>query len=476
MKAAFYFLLSVIVISITASCRYDKGDEPDPVANSGYPDEIGAILVKKCATSGCHNTQSKDAASGLDLSTWDNMLNGNNSGAVIVPYNVENSILLRFVNTDTTLGKVQIPTMPLNNSPLSVAEYNTLKNWIANGAPDKNGKIYFAPTANQRKYYISNQACDLIAVCDPVRKVIARYIKVGVQDNASEQPHTLKLSPDGNYWYAVFYTGYVFQKFSAYNDSLVGEVTLSSGGWSSFCFSPDGKKAYLSDLDHSGIAVIDLVNMVQLQYLPGIYDNAHGMGINPKTGYLYVTNQYGTAIHKSDTNDLTSTDAIPIGVKTHEIVFSPDSSKYFLTCDYSSEVLVMDATTNALITSIPTGAAPKEMSLSHKYPYLFVTCMETQNVNSFYRGSVAVINYQTNQKIKELSEAFFQPHGIAVNDDEEVVYIASRNVDPSGPAPHHVSDCGRNGFLSLIDMKTLTVDPDYKNELSSDPYSIFYKK
>ncbi|MEO8150842.1 MAG: YncE family protein [Bacteroidia bacterium] len=473
MKSFKVLLLIAISIGIITSCRHDKGEAPVP--DSGYPDAVAKILVDKCATAGCHNTQSKDGASGLDLSTWDKMLNGNNSGAVVIPYNTECSMLLRFVNTDTLLGMVQIPTMPLNAPQLTTSEYTTLRDWIASGAPDKNGKVFFSPTANQKKYYISNQTCDLIAVCDPVRRVIARYIQVGVIPNTPEQPHTIKMSPDGNYWYAVYYLGYVFQKFRTLDDSLVGTLTLpQSNGWSSMNFSPDSKTAYLSNLDNSGVAVVDLNSMTLVMPFTYPFDNAHGVAINPNSGWLYVANQGSGTIHKADVTDLSSYDDIAVGARTHEIAFSPDSSKYFLTCDYDSQVLVMDALTDVLIATIPTGTAPKEMSFSLKHPYLFVTCMETADGN--YRGSVVVINYQTNQKIKEIQNAFFQPHGLAVNDDDDVVYIASRNADPTGPAPHHLSECGRNGFLSIIDMETLTVIPGYKNELSTDPYSVFYKK
>ena len=79
----------------------------------------------------------------------------------------------------------------------------------------------------------------------------------------------------------------------------------------------------------------------------------------------------------------------------------------------------------------------------------------------------------------------FQPHGIAVDEDHDVVYVANLNYD-GGVAPHHQSNCGgKDGYVTIIDMNTkqlLKVSlPDgsqmtYKNEVLQLPYFICYRK
>ena len=50
------------------------------------------------------------------------------------------------------------------------------------------------------------------------------------------------------------------------------------------------------------------------------------------------------------------------------------------------------------------------------------------------------------------------------------------NAATGGPAPHHTTDCGgRNGYLTLIDLNTLTLLPSFKTELTPDPYSAAYR-
>ncbi|HQF29296.1 MAG TPA: hypothetical protein PLD36_11830, partial [Bacteroidia bacterium] len=70
----------------------------------------------------------------------------------------------------------------------------------------------------------------------------------------------------------------------------------------------------------------------------------------------------------------------------------------------------------------------------------------------------------------------WQPHGIAVDPDKNIVIVANRNFT-GGPAPHHAASCaGKNGYLSIININTLEKDPYFKPEMSVDPYSVAVKR
>jgi DNA-binding beta-propeller fold protein YncE len=154
---------------------------------------------------------------------------------------------------------------------------------------------------------------------------------------------------------------------------------------------------------------------------------------------------------------------------------------------------VFQTSNDSLLAVIPVGAFPQEMSVSKKLPYVFVTCQEDSMTDGYDKGSVYLINYNTNQKMnfpstgtEKYYDGLFQPHGVVVDDDHGIVMIASLNYDPNGPAPHHVSACGgRNGFVTGINLNTLerinstltdgTVYP-YKTEVLNFPYFITYRK
>lgn len=173
-----------LLAAVAGTACKPKKPSPQPSPDYGkFPDAVGKILVSKCATSGCHNAASYQNAAGLQLDTWEHLFLGSGNGAVVVPYNADYSPLLYFVNTNAARGTVATPTMPYNNPPLSDAEYNTLKEWIANGAPDKDGNIAFAADEDTRqKIYLTQQGCDLVAVIDAKSELVMRYIGVGTSN------------------------------------------------------------------------------------------------------------------------------------------------------------------------------------------------------------------------------------------------------------------------------------------------------
>jgi YVTN family beta-propeller protein len=473
------------------SCTYEKAEPSAPQVSQGtkgYPKEVGAILLGKCAVSGCHNDVSSSAAGGLSLSSWENMFRGSNTGPVVIPYSTRQSSLLFYVNTYSDLGVALQPTMPYGKPPLSREEVLMLKDWINRGAPDDKGFVKFSDNPERKKAYITNQGCDEVYVIDTESGRVMRVIEAGTVPGSIESPHVVKVSPDGEYWFLVFLNGTVVQKFRASDDSPAGFFTIGSGNWNTIAVTEDVKKAFAADWSGNGkIAYINLETGGVLFY-PSL-KNPHGIAVNKAGTHLYVTSQTGNYIYKIDITDPESPAEEMIVLETgqpvkytsvldpHEILFSPDGSRYFVTCQRSNEVRVMKSSNDSLLAVIPTGSYPQEMSISLSSDYLFVSCTEdSAGAPPFTKGSVAVINYKTLAPVKKIY-GFYQPHGIAVDDLYGRVYVSSRNISSQGPAPHHTTECGgKNGFLQQIDLKTLGLISNYRIELSVDPYFIDIRK
>ncbi|MBI3501245.1 MAG: hypothetical protein HY063_05565 [Bacteroidetes bacterium] len=477
------FLLMVFSSVIFFTCRKDKGLLD--YTPSGYPQEVGKILIAKCATQGCHNKQSKDVCAGLSLETWDDLFAGDRGGAVCIPYSHQYSPLFLFTNTDSTLSPVNKPTMPYNQPALSAEEQRTLMQWIDAGAPDAKGKIMWSDNPSRKKFYVTNQGCDVVTVFDAATLLQMRYIPVGSAVDAA--PHMLKLSPDNKYWYVCFAAGGVLQKFRTSDDSKVGEAFITSGLWNTFAISNDSKYAYVTDWSANGrVTPVNLSNMAPLGSWSGIFDTPHGTAINSKGDTLYIGASQSNYIYKVPINDPGSEINISIDqpnppftvgpkpIQPHDIIWSPDSTLYFVSCDSAKSVRVLRRSDDVQIATIPTGDYPVEMSLSthSSTPYLFVTCMKDAPTTQYpYNGSVTVINYQTLSFIKNIKGVnISDPHGIGVDDGTGLVYVANRNL--SGPLPHHTTTCGgKIGFVSFIDLHTLELLPQ-KREIARDPYSI----
>ena len=116
-------ITAIAAVFIIASCTKDKSIETgkaDP--NSNYPDNVSIIINNKCSITGCHTTQSKAAAGGLAMETWDKLFEGGSGGAVVIPYRPDQSWTIYYTNTDTSRGIVLTPTMPYLRAPLTDQE------------------------------------------------------------------------------------------------------------------------------------------------------------------------------------------------------------------------------------------------------------------------------------------------------------------------------------------------------------------
>jgi DNA-binding beta-propeller fold protein YncE len=462
-------------------CKQDKVQPADGgTAPHNYPEAVQKILVDKCATAGCHNEASYTGAGGLRLDTWAHLFEGGNNGAAIVPFNTENSSLLYFINTFPELGPTAIPAMPYNQPPLSRDEYLLLRDWVAAGAPDKNGNIAFGTNAATRqKIYTVQQGCDLVAVIDAEKKLVMRYIAVG-KNYSREQPNNIVMSPDGSHAYVSFWNAALIQKIDTRTDSVVAEVEMPHSFQKAIQLSSDGTQLIACNWYTQDLVIVDAVNMKILNNLGrgipfiGGFAAAHG-------NVWYATSQFGNTVYKIQTDGSYSAISIndnpPVqesGTGTpdpYRIILTADKNKYFVTCAGTGEVRMMDAATDKLTKTIDVGANPQEMAISKYVPYLFVSCMN-DTVSTLEVGSVYVINYNTGDVVKKITGKFFQPYALAVDDKSGTLYVISRNEDRNGPPPHHSGPCsGRNGFYQVYNLHTLEPVNGKRYEISVDPYS-----
>jgi DNA-binding beta-propeller fold protein YncE len=475
-KFPLLFTLLFTVVTVFNSCTYDKIESDD--LNTGYPKEVENIIINKCATAGCHNAQSYLAASDLNLETWDKMFEGNSGGAVVIPFRPDFSTLCFFTNTDSSKGRVLTPTMPVNQPPLTASEYEILRSWIQRGAPDKNGFIKFSDEPDRNKLYVANQLQNEIGIIDIKSGLLMRFVHVGTI--SGDFVHNVKVAPDNEYWYAVLSNGNAVQKFRTSDNTFAGNISLPQASWNTMTITSDSKKAYVAELADPGrVAVINLVTMT-VEDTWNNFHSPHGGALNENGDTLYLTAQKGNFIYKIPVNDHTnfsyvlldstaSTWNTNMGMNPHEIHFSNDYSKYYVTCQNSNDVRVMRTSDDKLLSIIPTPDFPVRMSISKTHPYLFVTCMNTINDSSTVTGRVYVIDTNTDAIVTSVVTGH-QPHGIAVCDENNRVYVLNMNLSHGGPASHHTSGGSRNGYVTSIDMNTLHLT-DYKCEVAVDTYS-----
>lgn len=465
------------------SCRH-KPVLPNYIG-SGYPDQVSAIMLTKCAVSGCHNSISYEGAAGLNLETWENLFKGAGTGSVVIPYRPDFSSMCYFLNTYKDLGITLEPSMPLNQTPLTREEYLLFKNWIASGAPDRNGNIKFSDDPTRKKIYVINRLCDVVTVFDSETLLQMRYVTVGNKE-ASEFPYCIKISPDKKYWYVSFFAqSDIVQKFSAENDQLVGSLNLGTGSWTSFAITSDSKHGYFVDNSSTGrIVYADLENLsiIASYDFNGKLQYPIGIALDEELKKIYLGTISGNFLYKIDISDPvnpilygmpidgTATVDMQPALDPAELLPDPATHMCYVACTRSKEIRALDMRMDAVIAAIPLNTAPAYMSLSKSVNKLFVTCPDDTMSFAGNRGLVAVIDIHTNSVYKRILSGY-QPYGIAVDDERKMVAVVNANISSGGPASHHVSGCGqKNGNVTFIDLNTLSLIPGIKREVAVYPF------
>ena len=478
----------LLMAGVFGGCKHEPGKaavEPEPTDN--YPSEVGRIIRTNCAVAGCHNTASHQVSGGgLLMDSWEHLFDGGNHGATIIPYSPENSSLLFFVNSFPDLGPVPSDPgmkMPLNGTPLSRADYMTLRSWIAAGAPDKSGNIPFASNADSRqKIYLAHQGCDYISVIDAEKHVVMRTIPVGERVTI-ESAYDLKVSPDGVAYLSMWSSDGIYL-IDTKSDSVSGRIDLGMANSNRLHLSPNGKELLAANWFTSGVMRVNTESRAVTGTLGvGEFSTPHGIASNRTFDTFFVTELTGNIVHRVAANGsrkAISIDGTPPTTAAgkadpRSILMVPDYSRYFLACEGSNELRVMDARTNALLATIPIGLKPQEMAISRDAatPFLFVTCADDVNAGPNYRGAVYVINYNTYALVEKISERFYMPHALAVDDRSGMLYVFSRNIDPSGPEPHHNSAAceGRSGYYSIYDFRNKRPLNNKRYEVTVDPFA-----
>jgi DNA-binding beta-propeller fold protein YncE len=469
-----------IALGLLCACKHRPN-----LALGDYPKDVGNIIITKCATSGCHNNQSAAGAGGLNLTTWNDMFAGAKSGAVTIPYRPDFSTLCYYTNTDTSLGVALIPTMPEGQPPLTKQEYLTLRNWIAAGAQNAKGEVKFADNPNRKKIYVLHRMCDVVTVFDAATLLQMRYIDVGVKQ-LQDYPYSIKVSPDGKYWYVSFFAqSNIIQQYDAVDDKLIGNITLGDGIWTSFTISPNGRYGYFVDNSSPGkIVCADLRNrrILNTYTFNNTLHYPYGISYNKASEQLYIGTTAGNFIYTIDMINPSSPilHQIPLDGSAairHEPSVEPIQlltleNYCYIICQNTHDLKILNTLTKAVIKSIQLPAAPACIDYSEKYNKLFISC--TEDITSFtpLRGSICVIDINTLTLQKNIYSGY-QPYGLAVDDASGLVTVANANLNSAGPSPHHTSNCGgRNGNVSFIDMGTLSLVSGKRSEVAVFPTSI----
>jgi DNA-binding beta-propeller fold protein YncE len=298
-------------------------------------------------------------------------------------------------------------------------------------------------------------------------------------------------------------------KIDTRTDAVVGYANVgatigsggdnTNGGWSIISVAPNDSSLMVSGYYCNNLVNVTTSSMLVNQslsidarsgYPPAPWVFPHGVAHNATFDTFYVALQWGNAVAKVSVNATThrltykfigvnglapasTSSADSFSPNPHFVQMAPDYKKYFVTCQGTNKVVVMNTANDSILKTIDVGAYPQEMTTYKEANELYVSCLEDANSTfTGAMGSIYVIDMNTLEVKTVIYGDFYQPHDMAVDGIDGYLYVISTNYSPTGPPPHHVTGCGpKAGWYTVVDLATHQQLDTRRYEMTYYPYA-----
>lgn len=420
-----------------------------------YINHIQPIFDRKCIQ--CHT--GTDAAQGLRMDSWPNLVAGSDHGNAIIAYDGDNSLL---VNMTTLLVGGPHP-LELNSDTLTTPEITFIKRWIDGGAFLDDGSIpYEDATA---LLYVPNQNDGLISIIDTDTKTVIRSVDlVELRDDLftpNSKPHHIAVDPDGDRWYVTLIGDNKVAEFSngaGLKPLFEGVVEFETPGLAVVNGATDEVyvgRSLSAVAPPRSIGVISQADR-SIREINVLASRPHALVADPSGNYVHTGSLSENRIMtvNTDTDEVTFTvPAQPLN-SILQFAISPDGTRMVATGQPFNQVVILD-------TSAPPGVGRLGAIEVESLPWHPVWTPDGARVYVGNQGSnsVSVLDMNASTVMTTISgDGLAQPHGASVSPDGDYVFISNRNSDGSYTPRYDFGTNQDKGTVVVINTSTNEIE------------------
>jgi DNA-binding beta-propeller fold protein YncE len=410
-------------IGLWAGCELTSPPPPFDlfdVENIVYSQHIQPIFNENCVR--CH--AGTDAANGLRLDSWENLMAGSDDGEAVIAFDGDRSLLVGI--TSRLVGGPH----PLEQAAdtLTTREVNFIKRWIDGGAKFDGGVVPFEDS--RRLLYVPNELDASISVIDVETQLVIRNVDL-VGDfklSANARPTHVAVDPDSNHWYVSLSGLNRVLKLDRLN-ALVGQTDIESPGL--LATHPREDLLFVSRAQTAvnpppKIGVIERSTMT-LREVDIPSSRPYALVADPRGGFVYT----GSLMENRIMSINTQTDAVTftlLAAPFHsfgQFAISPEGTRTVMGGQLTNQLLILDSSAPASfvrVGDIEIGPKPGHPIFSPDGQYVYIGNGGTNVVtvvdipNRVISGSIA-------------GEGLAEPFGSAITPDGHLLFISNRNTN-----------------------------------------------
>ena len=460
MKIYKYLSTLFLFLLLTDCSLVDHDDQAEATNNYGYQTEaVANILNVNCATAGCHSgsspvnglstEQHSDIMAGSSKRPFDS--NNDYGGEVVIPYNVEKSLIMQFVE-----GKINSATS-FDHQKLSVSQISTLAKWIGDGAKDYNNKVAFEKYESYR-VYVCNSASENISTIDGTKKVVSQLTDLNDESTFEDSPYWV--AEYGAYYYVTLSNRNKLLKIRKSDNSVVGSTSniLSAG---MIKINSTGSKIYVSRAYNStptynSIYVVNTTDMSLRSVIEfPISGLLHGLAQDVERKYLYVADASNNIVYIVNTqNDLVINTSLSLTTNYYPLFIetSHDGNYLYISAKNTNQLLVFNASSQALLEKISLLPSPMGISTSKNGNKIYIASnggnkVEVVTKTNLFWDKTNTISHPT----------MSMPFAIDITNDDLYLYVTNQNTDGGFDPTYKVNGEKNISTISIINTTSETV-------------------
>ena len=465
--------LLLVLLILISGCELTT--PPDPfrlrdIDDIRYSEHIQPLIFDKYCTN-CH--VGTDAAAGLRLDSWNNVMMGSDFGEAVIPFDDDNSLMVQML---TVLEGGPHPGEQDADTLLQV-ELDFLRRWIDLGARfdgptdaviSNQGVVPFSEP-NRELLFVPNQDDGLISVIDVDAKLVVRTIDLlndpndlNITFSPNTRPHDIEVEPDGSVLYVSLIGDNAVLKISLDNEDLGGDIDgiasfetpgmlgLNSSGNQLFvgrslsAVSPPRSIGKINTEDMS-ISEIEILSQ-----------RPHALAADPGGEFAYtasLTENRISIINTATDESIFTLLQAPFSAFIH-FGLSPDGTRLAASGQQSNQVMILDTSAPpgiSRIGSIEVGNQPWHPVWTPDGRYVYV--------GNLADNTVSVIDAESFGVVQTISgNGLAQPHGSSITPDGSYVFISNRNTNGSYIPRHNLGNNENTGTVVVINTATNEIE------------------
>lgn len=229
------------------------------------------------------------------------------------------------------------------------------------------------PSPDGSRVYISNRLSNFISILNPIDNSIIGTIGVG------SDPIFVKTNPDGSRLYVGNSTGNSLSVINTATSSVIATVPVGTFPFG-IAVSPDATKVYVANRNSQNVTVINAVTNTVITTIP---TGAAGIAVAliPDGSRLYVTAQNNAEIVVINTATNLVEGTISVGSAPTGMVMNHAGTRLYVTNQTSNTVSVINVANNTVIATVPTtGSGAAFISIAPDDSRIYVGHFNTNNI------------------------------------------------------------------------------------------------